>query len=380
MLWTDTFLDNMRQKGDPPADEAVEKLVSREGKKSTRHLFDKLIRHIELPLNDLPSVLQDFVSEQRKLPRWADQQQSRLAHDLFVDHGPKLMLLLFFKSLPLLYTDRKGAKVLAHTSRLVHDPESMESFSRRIAETGQFLLYVMRQETFTPQHVNVNIILKVRLIHAAIRHFIRQGEWDQVSLGQPINQEDMALTLMTFSIALSDGLSELGIHEQRYRLSAYQHHWNVIGFVLGVDERLLPQDLQSAQFLLQKILQRQSAPSVEGKLLTRALLSFSEKAIPGERLDVSAASLIRYFLGKEKSAMLGLAKKRGCLGWFLPVLMRLGFATAEKWEEHSEFIHYRADQLSKVMMQAMVSYFLSYKDRPFEVPEEFNRIWSVQNN
>ncbi len=375
MFWTDDFLDAMRQAADPPADEAVAQLVQQQGLHSSRQLFDRLIREIEIPISDLPHPLHDFVKAQQWIPSWADQQRVAQAYDFFVDHGPKCLLLLYFKSLPLLYTDQKGAKVLANTGRLLYDPASSEIFTRRIAETGQFLLYVMRRQAFVLDHQSVNIILKVRLIHAAIRHFIRQGEWDQSVLGLPVNQEDMALTLMTFSIAIIDGLHQLGIKEEDHRMEAYLHHWNIVGNLLGVSDQLLPQNLEEARFLLQKILSRQAAASEDGRLLTQALLRFSESSIPGDRLDISAEALILYFIGQEKAGMLGLTPKKGCTGWLVVLLIRLGFSVAERWEDRSASIHYRADHLSRLLTKALVGYFSSYKDRYMEVPEEFASQW-----
>jgi hypothetical protein len=68
----------------------------------------------------------------------------------------------------------------------------------------------------------------VRLIHSAIRHFIGSGVWDE-ALGRPINQEDMAITLLTFSVSVLDGLRRFKIREAPEREEAYLHHWKVIG-------------------------------------------------------------------------------------------------------------------------------------------------------
>lgn len=93
------------------------------------------------------------------------------------------------------------------------------------------------------------------------------------------------MTLMTFSIAVADGLEQFGISERPERLEAYLHCWKGIGALLGIDERLLPADLASDRTLLEAILKRQAAPSEAGQLLTKALVEFAERTLPAERLD-----------------------------------------------------------------------------------------------
>ena len=59
----------------------------------------------------------------------------------------------------------------------------------------------------------IRTVQKVRLMHAAVRHGLHHVEnlkWDELFFGVPINQEDLAGTLLTFSFLSIDGLRKLG--------------------------------------------------------------------------------------------------------------------------------------------------------------------------
>ena len=62
-----------------------------------------------------------------------------------------------------------------------------------------------------------------------------QARWDD-EWGTPINQEDLAGTLMTFSIQILDGFKKFKIPISEKDQEAYLHVWKVIGHVMGVRE------------------------------------------------------------------------------------------------------------------------------------------------
>lgn len=374
MKWNNEFLDVKRTHTDPLADEVIKQLIDSKGKEASRKFFDKLIREIELPIEELPDEIQEFMQNTAELPAWLSQDDLQKSNLFFKDHGPKLLLLLYFKSLPLLYSDVNGAQVLVKTSRLTHQDESMEIFARRIAETGQFLLNVMANDNFHGNGKAINTIRKVRLIHAAIRHFIGK-DWDTINLGKPINQEDMALTLMTFSVSLIDGLRQLLIDESDVFFNAYFERWKAIGLLLGVDQDLIPADIDEGRLLLTKILERNSGTSEAGILLTKALVDFSKNAIPGKIFDITPEVLINYFTGSTVTEYLHVNSQPGCFGFAIPALFASIFHLGERLEGNSDRINYIAIKLSNRLIHAMVNYFDKYKNQTFEIPAEFKPYW-----
>jgi hypothetical protein len=113
--------------------------------------------------------------------------------DVFGEFGLHLVAALFCASLPECYAVAKGAHVLVFTARMSKHP------FRRIVETAQFVIDVMSPDGLGEYGMGLRTAQKIRLMHAAIRHLCKtQADWNP-DCGEPINQEDLAGTLMTFS-------------------------------------------------------------------------------------------------------------------------------------------------------------------------------------
>ena len=126
------------------------------------------------------------------LPEWADEDLIALGQQVYIRHGVWISVLLTFKSLPECYACAKGAEVLFRTGRLNEQNGSLETFSRRIAETAQFVFFSMKPKGLSSDGKGLRATQKVRLIHAVIRYYIKQQGWDVAAYDEPINQEDMA--------------------------------------------------------------------------------------------------------------------------------------------------------------------------------------------
>lgn len=372
-------LEAARQIGDPPADTLLTEYLAAAEPGAAHRFFDRLIREIELPLADLPDNLADFLRDQqgRELPI-ADTDLAR-AQALFLDHGPKLLVLLYYQSLPLLYSMANGAQVLVQTGRLDRPAEDWRTFTRRIAETAQFLLAVMQPNGLVPDGQGRTYATKVRLIHAAIRHFVGQRpDWDSATLGVAINQEDLLATLLTFSSAPLDGLHHFGIELNPKDETAYQRSWNAIGLLLGIQPDLLPHDPAEARSSLARILERQSAPSEAGKTLTDALLRFGQETLGFQQLRVVPQSLIHYLIGSERAGYLGVAEPQGCVGRIFPHFLGTLLRQGERLEDQSTpKKRSLLEDLSRLTISGMLAYFDSYKDRSFFVPSALATYWGL---
>ncbi|MBR9921586.1 MAG: DUF2236 domain-containing protein [Bacteroidetes bacterium] len=374
---TDAFLDAQRQQGDPLADEAIDRLLETEGADSAKALFNQLIGEIEMPEASFPPSMQDFFETTRQLPAEADWQKIRVAQDLFLDHGPKFLVFLYYKSLPQLYCCANGAEVLTRTGRLSRQGDDMEIFARRIAETGQFLMEVMQKGGLQPGGQGIQAIQKVRLIHASIRRFTGRQNWDGEALGVPVNQEDLAVTLMTFSVSMVDALRQFGVAVAPDREEAFYHCWKNIGLLLGCSPEMIPDDLASGRKLLEQILDRQAAPSEPGKLLTKALLNFADHTLKG-RLKPVPPFLISELIGQERAQMLDIQPPAGCLGIWLPAflssLLQLGERLEDKFEGPMDLL---IEELGRQTVKAMVGYFDKFEKRSFAVSGQMTRRWNM---
>ena len=218
------------------------------------------------------------------------------AQRVFGEHGPEILTTLACYALPAAYAANDGVRVLAQTGFL-------ESFpNRRLVETTQMVVNVMRPGAFDPGGVGIRTVRKVRLMHAAIRHLIlgrSEPRWDTEALGVPINQEDLAGTLMTFAWLPLDGLRKMGVQLRPDERTAFVRFWAMIGRELGVDETLRPEDTASAERLTRQIQTHQihtALPNPDGQALTRALLEMMEDHVPLHALRFGPPSLMRVFL------------------------------------------------------------------------------------
>ena len=170
---------------------------------------------------------------------------------------------------------QKGVHVLTLTTRLLSNP------TRRITEVSQFLVDVMQPGGLTtPGGRGRRSIQKVRLMHAAVRKLAAESpDWNP-AWDLPINQEDLAGTLMSFSWIVLDGLEKLGAALTSDEREAYLHCWKVIGHLLGIRNELLPKNFDSARDLAAAIVRRQFGPSSEGKALTKALVDMMAQVLP----------------------------------------------------------------------------------------------------
>lgn len=297
--YTNRFLDEMRQQTDPLADHAVADLMREQHSSRYREIVSTLTTNDYTLPEGLPDSVVHFFEKSGQLPDWADEKLMQQGQRFFEKHITDLLLMLGLLSLPYDYAAANGAQVLYLSERLRNNP------AKRLAETGQYLLDVGERNAFTPQGRAICSAQKVRLTHAAIRFHITQKQpWNE-AWGKPINQEDMAGTNLSMSLLPIRGLRKIGIAVTLEEAQAYMHVWNVASYLMGVDERLLPDTSQEAYWLIRHISERQHRPSEAGKALTKSLLTVipSSQSVNVQGL---AARYMRFLLGDAVANILDL--------------------------------------------------------------------------
>jgi hypothetical protein len=293
--WTDEFLDSMRQAGDPDADAAIEQIFANGQEEHVRKAIAGFGRNSDGVPDDLPSRLREYFEKSAVLPDWADPDRMERGNNLLGRHQPYFLSTLLCSSLPMCYGCGDGAQVLYRSQRLTG------RVYRRLVDTSQFLVDVMGEGGLRPGGHGVRTAQKIRLLHATMRyHVSRDSDWDS-AWGHPVNQEDLAGTLTSFSVVVPLGLQSLGIDLPDSDRDDYFHIWRVIGHILGVDQRLNPADFEAAQALSHKILDRQQSPSDAGRALTKALLDFIRETLPGSDLVSLGPTLIRHLAGDHQA-------------------------------------------------------------------------------
>lgn len=381
---TNTRLDQARVKADPVAD-AVIKQVLDQGTEETwevSSLFREMICNDSPIPETLPQICKDYFQDTETLPPWADMEKLKKGAEMFNAFGPDIVLLLFCKALPLAYTCALGAEVLVKTGRLSArfgkpEAEEYEVINRRIMETAQFVLNVMDVDGFTDKGRAIRTAQKIRLIHASIRYYLHQQGWDVEKYGEPINQEDLAGTLMSFSYSMLEGLQQLGVHVHEDEKEAYFHAWRVVGWLMGLDHDLIPENVSGGKALTDQILARQSAPSDAGKLLTRSLVGYLQSLMPGKFGDQIPAILIRELIGDDKADMLGVKRH---FSWWTKLLlwfMRFVMDDLGALEEGFNPFHKIFARFGRLLLQALVIAHNDYKAVRFYIPPSLQSDWNL---
>ncbi len=370
------FLYSMRCIGDEDGDRLVDIVLAgldEDSELAPKHrLMAHLIEHDELPPSSFPPELKRFLHASERFPQF-DMEKIRRGQAVFAEHGPEMMLSLGTYSLPGAYASNDGAKVLVQTDYLVSFPQ------RRLLETAQMVIDVMRPGGLDRDGRGFATARKVRLMHAAIRHLILEREdpaWDVERLGIPINQEDLAGTLTTFAYMPLDALEKLGVRLEIEDKDAYVYAWRCVGEIMGIHEALLPNDFAEVESLAYAISAgqiRTEEPNEAGRELTRALIDMMEGMLPGRIFDPSVPAMMRFFLPTEVANALSI--ERSLLG---SIYVEVGAFLARcftRWRLATPLRRFLFRHLSLAMIQAFIDHDRGGKRAEFDLPLSLRGAW-----
>ena len=294
-------LSKCRDLGDKAADEIIGQIVEQNGIASLRQLMSFLSDFQNLNFENQDPIIQLFLSANCSLPVFYDKKKLIRATDFYQENQQNIGLILGLYSLPYCYLGADGAKVLYMSERIKNDTY------KRLTETGSFLKAVMNYDNWKSNRIFA-ICLKVRLLHASIRYFtLHSKKWD-LAWGYPINQEDMLGTNLAFSLVVLRGLEKLGYSIDKTYEDAYINIWNVIGFLLGVKQEIMPKNYVEALKIDKQIADRQFRQSVEGQELTASLMQVIRSFAPNDITADLLQSQSRMLLGEKYAQMLGIAE------------------------------------------------------------------------
>lgn len=369
MTWDDALLDVKRQRMDPEADEAVRHVIEAGEVESVDALLAGLVRDDQLVPERFPPTVRDYLLRTAALPEWADPDLIEQGEAFFGEHGVSVILSLFCAALPASYAAADGVRVLYLTGRLRTSPY------RRIVETAQLIVDVMAEGGLSPQGDGVRDAQKVRLMHAGVRRWLltSPGVWD-AAWGAPLNQEDLAGTLMAFTVGVLQGVERLGVTVLPWQEEAYLHAWKVVGALMGLDADLLPADMAAARELTALIERRNFRPSPEGQELTRALVALLEESAPGTVFRGFPPTLIRHLIGDDVGNMLGLAPE----DWTAKLLGPIGrlFGDLDATLERSAQLSQVAAVFGQHLIDSVVWIERGGARAPFHIPTGLLDRWA----
>jgi len=367
--WSHEYLDRMRQVGDARADEVMTDVFETRRVALLHELFQHLQENDDPIPEALPREVRQLLDETDPPP--SDPQRIEKGAALFREHGPAILIILGCYSLPTLYAAGKGVKVLRASGFLTLDPV------RRVFETTQMLLDTMSPGGLTdPDGRGVRTCQKVRLMHAAIRQLILASDdpvWDSERDGIPINQEDLAGTLMTFAILVPWGLRKMNLGIPAEQVDGWLAAWRYVGGILGIRPELIPDTYADGETLTRIVLERMIEPTEDSRIVEGALLQAFDEPFPWW-LKGRLASMTRFFLRDvlEDGRRLGVADgigvpRRPFRDWRFKLYLTLA----------PEFQRFRVlKRFSLGIIQMLVDAERGSGRAEFRVPDELSREWS----
>lgn len=249
--------------GDPLADAAVAAI---RGAGVSQATVNDLLQG-EVSEDPVPKALSEFVDGLRAVPSWVEWDR--------VDRGSKAVLAVGFVWMQLLlgpaslvntYRPPGLARVLTSSGRLV------TAASRRIQETGAWLTAATH-----PGHLRVGepgwiATAQVRLLHARMRARLLEGNWDVSEWGTPINQADLARTLLDFTVTPMGALERLGVGLTSRERDDVHHLFRLIAHLIGVDASLQVDTDAEARSLAELLEVLNGPPDAEACLLVSAMI------------------------------------------------------------------------------------------------------------
>ncbi|RDI41542.1 oxygenase MpaB family protein [Nocardia mexicana] len=225
---------------DEPMDRVVDWMYA-EGSDRTRPLFERALRDGIASVPDAPEPLREFFVRYETVPEWVDWDKIRRAEQVFRAGGTDGLYIARDVSLLGGYLASGFNKTLIRTGALEKGP------AKRFAETLQWALDVTSDDGMRPLGAGYRSTIHVRLIHAFVRrHVAAMPDWDAEEWGVPINQTDMAATLVGALIAPMVGAMPMGIVPTPADADAAAHLTRYVGWLIGVREEWLPNGFRDA--------------------------------------------------------------------------------------------------------------------------------------
>jgi hypothetical protein len=290
-----TFLDQQRTQGDDTAD----KLISKTFATGQQTILYGLLKLDTIEIKSQPSsFVKKFLVARKKNPVWFDPVRLKNGQHLFKHYAAEIMALLGIMSLPYCYAASPGNKALYLSDKMRNAP------GKRLLDTASFVIEVLTPGTLDNEtgHIHIN---KVRLIHALSRYYLKKNSHWNMQWGEPINQEDMAGTNLAFSYIILLGMHQAGFTLSQQEKEDFLFAWRYIGYLLHINEELLPASLQEAQQLEYIIKKRNFKETDEGKILTTELLKYYQTNVTGWQRNLVQAQ-VRFYVGNPVAEYLGL--------------------------------------------------------------------------
>ncbi len=374
-----------RQRSDPLADEIISTLYAERTLNEANQVLSQLVLNDRPDPANTPAVLQRYLSLTSQLPGWTDYAAIDRAQKFFAERGPLILMSLVTCSLAECYALKKGVQVLYTTHRM-----DERHVYRRIYETAQFIIDTCFSGGLATGGRGVRSIQKVRLMHGSIRHLLLAPTpatadpasrafsdvllattWNTPELGRPINFEDQAFTLLSFSWMTLRSLERFKVDTTAQEASDWMHLWAVIGHLLGIPAELTPQTTSEAEQLYEAIRASQAGATPQGDELTRALGTFVAEKLHSPWLGRQLTTMLLRLLCDERAATdVGVRPLKPEERWLISLLRR---STGLIWRHPDNALH---AYLGRCLVTQLTKLPREWRRGLFQIPDSLITAWS----
>ena len=248
--WSEARLDQLRTQGDPLADEVLAVLAA-EGAMTG---FHDLLGTVRTRAAEGEQTCQRFLDTCNAVPEWVDFTAMKQGQMMLGAFPINMGIALFTGSLVGGAVFQKMAMITAMTGMLSGDS------NRRLDETAAMVLRMAFPGNLEPGAPGHELLMRVRLLHAAIRRFLVDSGRFKHPHEVPINQQDLSITLGLFGYLNIRSLGMMHIHFNEEELASFNLMWRYTGHVLGIQDDLLPTTVADQQAFFLASLKHQARP------------------------------------------------------------------------------------------------------------------------
>lgn len=295
--YTDAVLDQMRHTCDPLADAVAAQLE----RKRPSQMIDEVFARADTD----GGAFRDYVEHAYTIPHWVNWDAIEHARHVNLAFANVRAIALLVSSLVEGYSLSKAAHVLISTGRLHQD------VLKRVYETSQMTHNISVPNGIRPGHPGHRTMMEVRLLHAMVRRYLRGRGWDVAQYDEPINQEDMAFTIIEFDHLAIRGMERMGASLSNDDKYAMHQLWRYAAYLNGVDERLITESLDEEIYLYERIRARQYNPNEESRALALAVITALAGQPPFNLREELLFELSRLCLGDELADAYQLPRHKG---------------------------------------------------------------------
>ncbi|WP_244880997.1 oxygenase MpaB family protein [Tsukamurella pseudospumae] len=292
--------------GDEQMDQLVDWIY--EDRDARKPLFERALNDGIATVPEAPSEIREFFEEMETIPDWVDWDKILLGGQLMRSGGADGFSVARDVALMGGYLFSGFNQTLLRTGALE------KGSNKRFAETSQWALDVIVPDGLRPGGVGYRSTLHVRFIHSMVRrHVTALPDWDFDAHGLPINQTDMAATLVGALIApVATGMG-LGMLAAPREYEAAAHLTRYVGRLMGVHDDFLPHSYRDSLRILFQTSRALSTPDETSRALAQPMaddpMAWNYRHLSGIRRRIARSqhlSIATAYLGTAAMKELGV--------------------------------------------------------------------------